>query len=142
MSALLRRVDYHARPRARRETCKRCWRENPVGFSVSDGIWKDVVPARRRHQVLCVFCFDRYAVRRGIDWAATPCDWFPVSGTRSGAVVRLLLGQALVAELARRGLGVARVVVRRGPVRAVRALVPRVVALASTPVVSHRNPPF
>ena len=78
--ALVRRLDYRLRPRLRRETCKRCWRENPVGFSVPDKVWRASVPARHLQNVLCLHCFDRYATQREIDWAVQECNFYPVAG--------------------------------------------------------------
>jgi hypothetical protein len=83
--SLLRFAAHRLRPRLRRETCKRCWRENAVGFSVSDDVWRAVVPARHIANVLCLYCFDRYATRRGIDWVATGCELFPVAGATSSS---------------------------------------------------------
>lgn len=83
MTPLLRRLDYSVRPRLRRETCKRCWRESPVGFAVPDEVWRAAVPARHRSHVLCLLCFDRYATERGVDWLAGGCEFFPVPGIRS-----------------------------------------------------------
>ena len=82
MTAILRRLDYRFRPRLRRETCKRCWRENAVGFSVPNDVWRAVVPARHIENVLCLTCFDRYATARGVDWTARGCDLYAVSGVR------------------------------------------------------------
>lgn len=90
MCAIVRRVDYHLRPRLRRETCKRCWRENPIGFSVPDEMWRAVVPARHIDNVLCPVCFDRYATKRGIDWTGQ-CEFFAVAGATSAGVLHLLL---------------------------------------------------
>lgn len=80
MTALLRRLDYRLRPRLRRERCKRCWRENPVGFTVPDRVWRAVVPARHSTNVLCLICFDRYATRSGVDWTREGVEFYPVSG--------------------------------------------------------------
>ncbi len=80
MGGLLRRAMYALNPRLRREVCKRCWRENPVGFSVPDEVWRAVVPARHTHHVLCLGCFDRYATARGVDWTEQGCDFYAVPG--------------------------------------------------------------
>lgn len=77
---LIRHFQYWLRPGLRRETCKRCWRENPVGFSVPDDVWRVVVPTRHTNHVLCLNCFDRYATRRGVDWIARGCDFYAVPG--------------------------------------------------------------
>ena len=78
MGALLRRLDYRMRPRLRRETCRRCWRENPVGFHVPDDVWRAVVPARHCQHVLCLHCFDRFATARRIDWTVGGVDYYAV----------------------------------------------------------------
>lgn len=83
LTILLRRLDYHVRPRLRRETCKGCWRENPLGFSVPDGVWRAAVPTRHRSHVLCLLCFDSYATRRGVDWLQGGCEFYPVPGATS-----------------------------------------------------------
>jgi len=80
VNALARRLAYRVRPRLRRETCKRCWRENPVGFSVPDDVWRAVVPARHIDHVLCPTCFDRYATARRVDWTAKGCEFYAVPG--------------------------------------------------------------
>lgn len=66
--------------RLRREVCKRCFRENPVGFRVPDEVWAAAVPERYRDKVLCIFCFDDFATRRGVDWSTGPIEFWPVSG--------------------------------------------------------------
>lgn len=76
---LARRLSYRLRLRIRRETCKRCWRENVVGFSVPNEMWRAVVPARHMTNVLCLSCFDLYATRRGIDWTGG-CEFYAVAG--------------------------------------------------------------
>jgi len=63
-----------------REVCKRCGRENPLGFSVPDDVWKAAVPSEYQDKVLCIMCFDELATEAGIDWSATPIQWYPVSG--------------------------------------------------------------
>lgn len=87
MIALLRRLDYDLRPRLRRrEVCKRCWRENPVGFSVPNDVWRAAVPARHTNNVLCLLCFDRYATRRGVDWGLRGgVEFFPVPGAATSS---------------------------------------------------------
>jgi hypothetical protein len=77
---LARQVAYQVAPRLRREVCKRCWRENPVGFSVPDDVWRAAVPGRHCQHVLCLSCFDAYATKRGVDWLQGGCEFFPVPG--------------------------------------------------------------
>lgn len=51
-----------------RETCKMCWRANPVGFAVPDDVWQEVVPSERRSDVVCISCFARLADEKLIPW--------------------------------------------------------------------------
>src|SRR5690606_36929680 len=62
-----------------RELCKRCWRFNPVGFSVPDEVWNRVVPEEFRNRVLCIMCFDYFATEHGVEWAQC-VELYPVSG--------------------------------------------------------------
>ena len=55
---------------AMRQMCKACGREDKFDFHVPDDIWKAVVPVRFRNRVLCLNCFDDYARRRQVDYAA------------------------------------------------------------------------
>lgn len=61
-----------------REICKRCNRENPLGFQVMDTLWNSVV--QERYNVLCIMCFDELATERDIDWVMYPIEFYPVSG--------------------------------------------------------------
>lgn len=63
---------------ATREICKCCGAINAVGFSVPNSVWMDAVPARWRHDVLCLNCFTRFADEARIAWDAT-IEFFPVS---------------------------------------------------------------
>lgn len=65
-----------------REICKRCWRINPLGFSVPDDIWQAAVPEGLRDRVLCILCFDELATGAGVDWTAGPVAFYPVSGVQ------------------------------------------------------------
>lgn len=62
-----------------RETCKRCWRANPLGFHVPDEVWNAAVPLELRGRVLCILCFDELATERGVQWDRD-VQLFPVSG--------------------------------------------------------------
>lgn len=62
-----------------RETCKRCWRANPLGFNVPDEVWAAAVPESFRNKVLCIMCFDEFATERGVVWDHEVV-FHPVSG--------------------------------------------------------------
>ena len=51
-----------------REICKLCFRANPVGFTVSDEIWKAVIPLEHQSKVVCISCFARLADEKLIHW--------------------------------------------------------------------------
>ncbi|MBA7622590.1 hypothetical protein ES703_29968 [subsurface metagenome] len=61
-----------------REICKLCFRANPVGFSVPDEIWKDVIPSEHRSKVVCISCFARLADEKLIPWDKQIC-LYPIS---------------------------------------------------------------
>jgi hypothetical protein len=50
------------------QSCKNCGVRDGLNFSVSDSVWKRVVPKRLANRALCLACFDRFAARRGIDY--------------------------------------------------------------------------
>lgn len=52
-----------------RQTCKACGRPDKFNFNVSDATWAAVVPARLRSRVVCLYCFDGFAARRGVAYA-------------------------------------------------------------------------
>ena len=51
-----------------REICKICFRANPVGFSVPDEIWKDVVPSVHLSSTICISCFAGLADEKLTPW--------------------------------------------------------------------------
>lgn len=66
-----------------RETCKRCGRENPLGFTVPDKVWSKAVPPEFREHVLCILCFDELATQAGVDWASGRVRFWPISGIQA-----------------------------------------------------------
>ncbi len=66
-----------------REICKRCGRENPLGFTVPDEVWNKAVPPEYRNKELCILCFDEFATYAGVDWTSTPIEFWPVSGVEA-----------------------------------------------------------
>ena len=51
-----------------REICRMCWRANPVGFSVPDNVWQDVIPPEHRSHTVCLSCFTRLADEKLVPW--------------------------------------------------------------------------
>ena len=53
-----------------RQTCKVCGRKDKFDYHVSDGMWRQVVPAEFQDRVVCLSCFDEFAHERGIHYGA------------------------------------------------------------------------
>ena len=51
------------------QRCKVCGRVDKFNFTVSDEIWKKVVPMPFQNHVVCLTCFDAFASLKGIDYA-------------------------------------------------------------------------
>lgn len=63
---------------ATRERCGLCHKISPVGFSVSDDLWKWAVPEQYRDTILCLGCFISFADERMLPWDLN-IRLFPVS---------------------------------------------------------------
>ena len=61
-----------------REICKKCLRDNPIGFKVPDSIWQDVVPDFLQSGVVCISCFTQLADEKFIPWD-DQIEFYPVS---------------------------------------------------------------
>lgn len=66
------------------EVCKRCGRNNILGFRTPDSMWEKVTTdfwelAGLQDGVLCLWCFDELAYEKGIDWHEEPIEFHPVS---------------------------------------------------------------
>ena len=46
-----------------RQTCKVCGRPDKFNFWVPDEVWAAVVPPAFQRRVVCLYCFDAFAVR-------------------------------------------------------------------------------
>lgn len=55
--------------RTQRQKCKVCACPDKFNFHVPDAIWKLVVPARYQNKVVCLDCFDDFALEQQIDYA-------------------------------------------------------------------------
>lgn len=62
---------------ARRERCRQCGRDNPVGFQVPDDVWRKA-NGWRLDGVLCISCFAHAADQWGIAWDRE-IELYPVS---------------------------------------------------------------
>lgn len=54
--------------RHQRQKCKVCGHADGLNFHVPDVAWKDVVPNRWQNRVVCLRCFDEFAMQKGIDY--------------------------------------------------------------------------
>ena len=77
-----------------RQHCNACWRADGFNFHVPDGVWQSVVPELLLGRVVCLACFDKFALERDIDYAShlevvyfageKACFSFDVSTASSG----------------------------------------------------------
>lgn len=53
----------------RRQTCKACHRPDKFDFTVSDEVWRAVVPLELQTKVVCLNCFDDFAREAQVDYS-------------------------------------------------------------------------
>jgi len=61
-----------------REICKKCGQENPIGFSLPDKIWKQVVSICCQKDVICIYCFIKMADILLVEWDKD-IKFYPIS---------------------------------------------------------------
>lgn len=54
-----------------RQTCKACGRPDKFNFDVPDHVWRAVVPVELQTRVVCLACFDTFARKNNVDYAAS-----------------------------------------------------------------------
>jgi len=52
-----------------RQTCKVCGCADKFDFHVPDATWQSVVPREFQNLVVCLECFDNFALERQVDYA-------------------------------------------------------------------------
>ena len=52
-----------------RQTCKVCDCSDKFDFHVPNDLWKRVVPHRYQSKVVCLPCFDNFALKKQIDYS-------------------------------------------------------------------------
>jgi hypothetical protein len=52
-----------------RQTCKVCGCPDKFDFHVPDGVWKSVVPVEYQNKVVCLDCFDHFALEKQVNYA-------------------------------------------------------------------------
>lgn len=75
------------------QTCKVCGRPDKFDFHVPDEIWEAVVPPEFQRHVVCLTCFDDFAIARDIDYARWLAKDFYFAGQR--ACFRFAIASAL-----------------------------------------------
>lgn len=56
---------------SQQQTCKACGRPDKFNFDVPDEVWRAAVPAHLHNRVVCLGCFDEYAKKMGVAYAAS-----------------------------------------------------------------------
>lgn len=54
---------------SQQQTCKACGRPDKFDFHVPDEVWAAVVPEKYRNRVVCLYCFDDFAVEADVGYA-------------------------------------------------------------------------
>jgi hypothetical protein len=66
--ARMRKVQSGRRNRTH-PVCKICGCLDKFDFNVPDDVWKQVVPIKNQHDVVCLDCFDEFAFKKGVDYS-------------------------------------------------------------------------
>ena len=75
-----------------RQTCKVCRYKDKFNFHVPDSVWNQIVPENFRNSVVCLGCFDDFAVNKNIPYAAN-LDHLYFAGDAANLVWRLEVAQ-------------------------------------------------
>ena len=54
-----------------RQRCKVCGCRDKFDFSVSDEVWRSIVPPSYQNRVVCLPCFDDFAQKKGVDYSTS-----------------------------------------------------------------------
>ncbi len=54
---------------AEQQTCKACGRPDKFDFHVPDEVWASIVPPELQTKVVCLYCFDEFAQKCGVDYS-------------------------------------------------------------------------
>jgi hypothetical protein len=66
---MARLADIDAVEDSARQTCKICGRPDKFDFHIRDDLWKKIVPVRYQNKVVCLVCFDEFALKKRIDYS-------------------------------------------------------------------------
>ena len=53
------------------QTCKACGQIDKLNFDVPDSVWTAVVPPELQNRVVCLACFDTFARKNNVNYAAS-----------------------------------------------------------------------
>src|SRR5438046_8768084 len=59
---------------SQRQRCKACGRPDGFNFQVPDDVWNRIVPDEYKNLVLCLLCFDRFALEAGVNYTSRISD--------------------------------------------------------------------
>ena len=51
------------------QTCKACGRPDRFNFHVPDKVWASIIPPELQTKVVCLYCFDEFAHKCGVDYS-------------------------------------------------------------------------
>jgi len=57
-----------------KQTCKACDRPDILNFHVPDELWKAIVPDEYQESVVCLYCFDKFAAEKNINYEDSLSD--------------------------------------------------------------------
>ena len=61
--------EQHIHGSCEHQTCKVCGHRDKFDFHVPDDVWEAVVPPKYRNRVVCLSCFDNFALARQVNYA-------------------------------------------------------------------------
>ena len=64
------------------QTCKVCGEPDKFDFHVPDDVWAAIVPPPYVNRVVCLYCFDEFALDRGVAYASALGDLY-FAGTKA-----------------------------------------------------------
>lgn len=75
--------------RLRLQRCKVCWNADGFNFHVPDWLWEEVVPLDLRGHVVCLGCFDDFALAKGVNYQDHLDEVVYFAGSAASFVLRV-----------------------------------------------------